>query len=406
MVRNLCMRITSSLALGTFFFSLALVGAACSSSRESFPGDDKPDAGNLGPALNGDASTTVSVTFSGTIYAPNGTLPMANALFYVTAKEPEAIPEGAYCDQCVTLPDDTFGVSGADGAFEFTAKMPAGKAWIVTQKGQFRRVREVEIKKEETIKVDKDDSTLPGRSSPSEGDTIPKMAVLKDASDYDHIYESLNKLGIYDFVTSDRNMLSDGDEVMKYQVLFVPCGSKADPLSANAGIKANLQKFVQSGGKLYVTDWSYEFVRQPFPNFLNWEGATSTLGSGASGAEWDAPATATDQGLADWLAATGDTSFEVKGNWTTINAINTVPGTNPAGDAVDITPKVWVTANKNGQQRPTTVSFENQCGRVLFSTYHTESGFGGSTTLLAQEKALLYVLLEVGVCLGERPGVR
>ena len=68
-----------------------------------------------------------------------------------------------------------------------------------------------------------------------------------------------------------------------------------------------------------------------------------------------------------------------------------------------------MTAQKagNGPQRPTTVSFENQCGRVLFSTYHTEnSTFGtGSSTLTAQEKALLYVLLEVGVCVGERPGV-
>ena len=47
------------------------------------------------------------------------------------------------------------------------------------------------------------------------------------------------------------------------------------------------------------------------------------------------------------------------------------------------------------------MSFEQKCGRVLFSTYHAE---GDSTsTLLAQEKALLYVLLEVGVCVGELP---
>ena len=35
---------------------------------------------------------------------------------------------------------------------------------------------------------------------------------------------------------------------------------------------------------------------------------------------------------------------------------------------------------------------------MLFSTYHTE-GTGGPG-LLEQEKALLYVLLEVGVCVG------
>ena len=53
-----------------------------------------------------------------------------------------------------------------------------------------------------------------------------------------------------------------------------------------------------------------------------------------------------------------------------------------------------------GQGNPATISFEDHCGRVLFSTYHTE-GNADDATLLPQEKALLYVLLEVGVCVGE-----
>jgi hypothetical protein len=115
------------------------------------------------------------------------------------------------------------------------------------------------------------------------------------------------------------------------------------------------------------------------------------------------------QGLADWLTATGDASFTVKGNWTKLTSINTQTGLDEKGASVDVTPKVWVTA-QNGTSSaatPTTVSFQNKCGRVLFSTYHTESGVGGGggSTLLAQEKALLYVLLEVGVCVGDRPGV-
>jgi hypothetical protein len=63
---------------------------------------------------------------------------------------------------------------------------------------------------------------------------------------------------------------------------------------------------------------------------------------------------------------------------------------------VTITPKVWITGNTPSVAKPLTVSFERGCGRVLFSTYHTEtSGSGG---LKPQELALLYVLLEVGVC--------
>jgi hypothetical protein len=44
------------------------------------------------------------------------------------------------------------------------------------------------------------------------------------------------------------------------------------------------------------------------------------------------------------------------------------------------------------------VSFERGCGRVLYSTYHTEADKGSTTELLTQEKALLYILLEVAVC--------
>lgn len=392
-------------------FVLVTLGA-CSSSREGFSEIPAavPDAAPppLGPVLGGDASASVDITLRGTVFAPNGTLPLSNALVYITAEAPPAIPEGAYCDECVTLPEDTFAVSSADGTFEITSRMPTGKAFIVVQKGQFRRVRPLKIDKAGDIDIKKDDTTIPGRSDPTKGDDVPKMAVLKDGSDYDKIDESLSKLGITALdVKHDRALLENEAELMKYHVVFIPCGSKSDPTSTSTRAKQNLQKFVEAGGKLYVTDWSYEFVRQPFPGFLSWDGETQALGSAASGNEWDAPAMAADPGLAEWLGATGDPSFTVKGNWTTINAVNTLRGLDPKGDSVDITPKVWVTAQKPGSnmQRPTTVSFANKCGRVLFSTYHTEASVGGSTSLLAQEKALLYVLLEVGVCVGERPGV-
>ena len=75
--------------------------------------------------------------------------------------------------------------------------------------------------------------------------------------------------------------------------------------------------------------------------------------------------------------------------------------TDPDGKPVTITPKVWMTSVGTG---PSTVSFENQCGRVLFSTYHAEGG--EEQALLAQEKALLYILLEVGVCVGKLPPPR
>ena len=403
------------IAVAAASLSVFVALAACSSSteRSGFEADAGSDTGpaTLGPSL-GDASITVAVSVSSTVFAPNGTLPMANALVYVTGAKPADIPEGVYCDQCVTLPDGTFAVSAADGTFTINTQLPTGKAYIVTQKGQFRRVRQFKVEDGGgDISLDPDDTTLPGKSNKPKGDDVPKMAILKDSTNFDAVDESLQKLGITDVtIMNDRSLLDNAAQLNQYQIVFIPCGSSDDPHMSSETSKANLQQFVQAGGKLYVTDWSYEFVRQPFMGWLDWAGESNTIGAAASLDEWDAPATASDQGLGDWLAATGDATFEVKGNWTTITSVNTQSGLDPDGNATDITPKVWVTASKPGEslQRPTTVSFENQCGRVLFSTYHTEAatGGGGGFGLLAQEKALLYVLLEVGVCVGPNGGVK
>lgn len=402
------------LALG-LWVSLVGVVVACSSNERSGFGDvptPAEEAGAPPPSLGGDAANTltVPVTISGVVYAPNGTLPLSNALVYISSEPPAAIPGGAYCDQCVKLQETTFAVSAPDGKFEIKTDLPKGKVYVVVQKGQFRRVRSLEIEKAGAVDLSKDETTLPGRSDPAKGDDVPKMVVLKDDADFDVIDDSLKKLGITEFdLKQDRSLLLDETALGKYHVVFIPCGNAEDETSTSPQAQANLQAFVAKGGKLYVTDWSYEFVRQPFPGFLSWEGETASLGSAASGDEWDAPATAVDQGLADWLAATGDSSFSVEGNWTALKDVITQKGKDPKGDEVDIVPKVWVTAKRGQMQFPTTVSFENQCGRVLFSTYHTESeslGSGSGTgALTAQEKALLYVLLEVGVCVGERPGV-
>jgi hypothetical protein len=63
----------------------------------------------------------------------------------------------------------------------------------------------------------------------------------------------------------------------------------------------------------------------------------------------------------------------------------------------DLEPKAWISADISSHGiRPATVSFPYGCGRALFSTYHTEAGVGAS--LLPQERALLYIILETAVC--------
>ena len=84
----------------------------------------------------------------------------------------------------------------------------------------------------------------------------------------------------------------------------------------------------------------------------------------------------------------------------TVNPVQTTDGT---GAPKTVTPRVWVSGSRNGgARRPSTVSFEHGCGRVLFSSYHTEPF---SNDLTPQERALLGVLLEASVCNASPNGV-
>src|ERR1700704_6051717 len=99
-------------------------------------------------------------------------------------------------------------MSAADGTFQISTSLAQGNAWIVVQKGQFRRVTKTTIDKAGEIKIDKGPVTLPGKADLSKGDTVPKMIVLKDDADFDQIDGSLKKLGITDFeIKNDRSLL-------------------------------------------------------------------------------------------------------------------------------------------------------------------------------------------------------
>jgi hypothetical protein len=416
------------------FALLAAVVVACGTkSQRGYEGSPADDAGSTGPGFGTDAGplgTPATVGhLQGKVLAPEGTIPIAGALLYLTTTTPEPIPDHVYCDACVQIPPSTpFTYSGAYGTFDLPV-YAAGSQQLVVQKGAFRRVRSIDVG-ENVQSVPADKTTLPSKTDKANGDDIPKMAVMVGA--WDHIESSLAKLGLgkidaqgnlvrgteqfdlYEGAFPGQPMPFDPDKLLrdpatisKYHVVFFPC-SGSDGTTCNdtqpgePAVQTTLEGFVASGGKLYVTDYSYEYVRQPFPGRIDWEDATSDLGSACQADSYDAPAIVGDKGLGDWLGAIGETNVTLQQSWTTILHVNPVADTDANGKPVTVTPKVWVSAQKSSGPHPATVSFDRSCGRVLFSTYHTEGS--GGPTLLAQEKALLYVLLEIaGVCIGTPP---
>ncbi len=396
---------------------------ACSSTTATRQFDQtQPDAGLAdGEATIGEGGNIIAPAnghLTGKVVAPEGTIPIAGALVYVSSSKPDPIPDGVFCDKCVQLESSTpYATTNSDGSFDIKAQ--TGKHFLVVQKGNFRRVREIDIKDGDNA-LGKDVTSLPKKSDKANGDDIPKMAII--AGIYDPIEASLAKLGLGDVdssgayvdgsgsfdiydegasgTQSEAKLLEDSNKLNEYQIVFRPCSNCDDGFSSKSLPIKNVQDFVAAGGRFYVTDWSYEWVRQPWPQYIAFKDTEGTgFGAACSSDEYDAPANVLDPGLKDWLKVQGVTNFDVTANYVVINQLATVASTDANGAPVQVTPKVWVEGNTGTSGvKPTTVSFERGCGRVLYSTYHTEAT--GTSKLAPQELALLYVLLEVNVCIG------
>ncbi len=434
----------------TAFLFGSAVFACGSDGRQTF--DDDASANTILP--NGDASGTFQQNdgstpeggnkptavgyLTGKVVAPEGTVPISQALVYLTDKLPDAIPEQAYCDTCIKLsPFEGYGYSKPDGSFEVPA-YKTGKQYLVTQKGQFRRVREVDVQLGDQ-RVEASVTRLPGKNDAAAHDTVPKIAMV--VGGYDHIDETMKKLGIEEFYRygdapppfpspgpgiktgkSANDLMGAAAEMGKNHIVLLPCaafgfdrpgeagGSSSFVCHApTSGQKSAFRSYVDGGGKLYVTDFSYEAVRQTWPGFITWyddkmQPLTDTnkgIGTACRGGAEDTPGVIGDPGLKDWMTAIGNGNVTLEASWSRIQKVNPMPGEDPTGKPITITPKVWMSSQVGSGTLPATVSFEQKCGRVLMSSYHCEGDSGSG--LLAQEKALLYILLEVGVCVGELP---
>lgn len=403
--------------------SVAASAAACGSQGEREPfGEDSPDGavgssgtsgtGSSGETINsGDSGTPITsepgkTTLRGVTYAPNGTLPLAGVLVYETDVVPAPIPEHVYCDSCRVLPEGTFTVSGPDGSFEL--KGHAGARYLVTEKGQFRRVRRIEVGPDGTEQtVDATTTTLPGRTaagSNGEGDTIPRIALMDELSgDKDAIHLVLRALGIQEWENfqSDRSKVT-AENLQNFHIALFPCDDRAQNAPKSAQIQA-VRGFVQAGGKAYASDWSHAYVDEAFKEFFKYPNRVwgADVGAQSPTGRFD------DDGLKAWLSAVSPgedpNATQLHGVWSTYTGMKdaTVPDATGANHTVSPYKFASITDNSGlYSSREAATSMEFGCGRALLSTFHVH---GGTGNLLMQEKALLYMLLDVSTCIGE-PG--
>jgi hypothetical protein len=280
--------------------TVILLLTACSSTPSGgFVEPGVPDAGNFGGGGMKDAAPVGHLR--GRVMAPNGTIPIAGALVYLAEMKPAPSSEKVYCDECVKLGAGTVqAMSDASGNFDL-AVQSAGKQFVVVQKGGFRRVREVSIIGGDDM-LPAEFSTLPPKTNLAAGDEVPRMTVVHGT--YDEIEASLKKLGVDPSAITVESepligaaatkFLSDPAKVNSRHIIFLPCGDITQPLpnvdlSTDPVIQKNLVDFVNAGGRLYVTDWHYDFIARNFPAFIKFEGASTTACSGCGRTPYDAP---------------------------------------------------------------------------------------------------------------------
>lgn len=253
-------------------------------------------------------------TVTGTVFAPNGKLPLYNAIVYVPNAKPEALTRGATCDKCGAVTGDPVvsAITGSDGTFKLS-NVPVGKnVPLVIQIGKWRRQVTIPNVAEctETKLTDPELTRLPKKQS--EGD-MPQIALTTGGCD--KLGCMLPKVGID---PSEFGVETDGPSkavhtylgqggapgaggpvaappatalwgnlttLMKYDLAIFSCecqehldGKGGDMNGAPFGVVSD---YLKAGGRIFTTDFMYTWYR--YAGDANLKAAASWRG-GAPGA--------------------------------------------------------------------------------------------------------------------------
>lgn len=379
-----------------------------------------------------DAGTT---TVTGTVIA--GTLsqygtpdPVYNALVYVPNGAVKAFAPGVACDHCgASVSGDLLVAANtaADGSFTLT-NVPVGtNIPLVIQLGRWRRQLTIpSVAACQNTALPPTFARMPRNQS--EGD-IPHMAVA--TGNADAIECVLMKMGIdqseftqpggagrihmYQSTGSDDGvgtppidaLVSSASTLANYDIVLLPCESAPTPKLATD--QQNLVKYADAGGRLFITHYGYEWLYNASPFsatavFNQGQGGNPT-GTGDINTAFNG-----GQALGLWMKAIGALSgphvFAIKDPRFNIDSVTP--------------PSQLFVFEANQGRRPFQYAFDapvgkpasQQCGRVVYSSFHVASTLTNGTTFPAectqlplspQEKNLEFMLFDVANCLPNTP---
>ncbi len=226
---------------------------------------------------------TTSVT--GTIYAPNGTLPLYNVIAYVPNAPLLPFPSGLLCDKCGTVASGepvVTALSDYKGQFRML-NVPVGtNIPLVVQLGKWRRKVVIPEVKEcvDNPLTDKNLTRLP--KNQTEGD-MPRIAVTTGSCD--QLSCMLPKVGIdsVEFgtkgstkavhfysagsangptgMTDASSFWNNLDELKKYDVVVFSCECEEAPTTKDATAYKAVTDYLALGGRVFTTDFQYTWYK-------------------------------------------------------------------------------------------------------------------------------------------------
>ena len=395
-----------------------------------------------------------TTSLTGKVFAPNGTLPLYNAIVYVPNSTPTPFTDGVTCDRCngsVSGNPVVQTLTDASGSFTLTNVPVGNNIPLVIQLGKWRR--QVTIPSVPSCVSTPLDATMTSLPKNRTEGSMPQMAIASGSADpfeclllkagidpteitppsgtgRIHFYLGETKPG-----TTMANAPSEGDatngifvsltKMLKYDVIMLPCEGTNNYSGTTGPQRALLVQYLDAGGRIFSTHYSYQWLTYANSPY-------NAVSSDNGGNGWNVDQ-AQPCGMASTCGYIGtlDTSFPkgmafsswlgnvtmppVNGSFEITDPRNDLDGLNAMTKAA----QRWM--YHTGDNKVLHATFNTPlnpphddrgktqyCWRVVFSDFHVsanEAMAGGtfpgacmSGPLTTQEKALVFMLFDLSSC--------